>query len=188
LPTQNIPREEVKKYRKQLLIGIATSIIALLFLMWGISDFVYLFDWPPILIFVIPAIVAGIMMIICMSFYFVAKKKDSLLNPKRLVNCSECGTSIKLETKFCVKCGSENVYRLEALDKLNELEQKIQERQAEILEKSQSKKWRTPRGEKQKEMELELLNSQARRVKMRKLQLTIGGEKEDKMRWKKRIK
>ena len=170
---------------KQLLSGIATSIIALLFLMWGISDFVYLFDWPPILIFIIPAIVAGIIMLTCMSFYFVAKKKDFLLNPKRLVNCSKCGTPIKLATKYCVKCGSENVHRLDALDKLTELEQKAQERQAEILEKSQSKKWRTPRSRKQEEMELKLLNSQVKKVKIRILQLTIGSEKEDKIRWAK---
>jgi len=162
---------------KFLLTGVVFGILGFLFIMWGLSDFAILFDWPPILIYIIPTIVAGIILVSCMSLYFIAQKKEALLNPKRQLNCSQCGSSISLDTKFCEKCGSENVYRLEALDKLTKMEQENQERQ--------TKKFRSYSSRKQYEMDLKLLNAQARKIKIRKLQLTIGSKKEDKIRWAK---
>ena len=175
----------MKPVIKVILSGVVSSIAGFFFLMWGISDFVILFDWPPSLIFIIPGIVAGILMLVCVGTYLISQKKNTLFNPKTIYHCSECGTMIKLEAKSCEKCGSENSNRLEALVKLTVLENNVEEHKTEILERSQSKKRRTARDKKLEKMNLELLVSNAEKVKKRKFQLIIGNTLEEKIKWAK---
>lgn len=60
------------------------------------------------------------------------------------------------------------------MEQLEELEKSIENNKLKILEKSQSKKWRTPRNKKLDESYIELFNNQARKVKIRKMELIIG--------------
>ena len=157
------------------LTGTLFCVVGIFIMIWGVSDLVSLFNAPAILIFIIPTIIAVIFLIIFVIVGIRIKKKNAIFNEKTIYYCAECGSTIKLEEKLCSNCGVENIKRKEALEQLEELEKSIENTKAKILEKSQSKKWRTPRSRKFDERHLELLNSQARKVKSRKTQLiTIG--------------
>lgn len=170
---------------KLILRGLATSIAGFFLLMWGMSDLIILLHWPPVLIFIVPGIVAIVIMIVCISVSYTVRKKEAHFNPQNTFPCDKCGTQITLESKFCENCGKANEKRLEVLDELSLMEKKVQERKAELLQKSQSKKWKTPRTRKLEETDLELLNKQARNIKMRILKLTIGSTLDDKIKWAK---
>ena len=148
--------------------GTLFFVVGILILIWGVSDLVILFNAPAILIFIIPTITTVILLIICVIIGIGIKKKNAIFNEKTIYYCAECGSTIKLEDEFCSNCGVENIKRKEALEQLEELEKSIENTKAKLLEKSQSKKWRTPRNRKWDERHLELLNSQARKVKSRK--------------------
>ena len=157
------------------LTGTLFCVVGIFIMIWGVSDLVSLFNAPAILIFIIPTITTVIVLLIFVIVGIRIKKKNAIFNEKTIYYCAECGSTIKLEEKLCSNCGVENIKRKEALEQLEELEKSIENSKAKILEKSQSKKWRTPRNRKWDERNLELLNSQARKVKSRKTQLiTIG--------------
>ncbi len=160
--------------RPELKAGLTATlfcVVGIFIMIWGVSDLVSLFNAPTILIFIIPTITAVIFLIIFVIVGIRIKKKNAIFNEKTIYYCAECGSTIKLEEKLCSNCGVENIKRKEALEQLEELEKSIENTKAKLLEKSQSKKWRTPRNRKSDERHLELLNSQARKVKSRKTQL-----------------
>ncbi|MFX0020676.1 MAG: hypothetical protein ACFFAF_18310 [Candidatus Hermodarchaeota archaeon] len=170
----------MKPELKLMLRGSLTCVVGMIFLAWGVSDLVIAFNAPSILIFIIPVIASLIFFIILASLYIRAKKAGSILDEKTVYSCSECGSTLKLEDKLCNYCGVENVNRKEALEKLEEMEKSIENEKAKLLEKMYTKKRKTYQTE---EMMLELLNSNAREVRLRKVKLIIGNNLEDKIRW-----
>lgn len=165
--------------------GTLFCVVGILIMMWGMSDLVILFDAPKSLIFIIPAIIAVIVLVIMVIIIIRVTKKEAIFSNKTKHYCAECGSPIRLEEKVCSKCGAENVKRKEALELLEEREKSIATTKAKILEKSQSKKYRTPRNRKFDERQIELLNSQAKRIKLKKTDLIVGTALEDKIKWAK---
>jgi len=168
-----------------VLKGTLFCVAGILFMMWGVSDLVIVFDAPRILIFIIPAITAVIAIIleIVVIVVIYIKNKNSIFNEKTIYYCTECESTIKLEEKLCSNCGAENIKRKEALEQIEDLEKSIENNKLKILEKSQSKKWRSPRNKKLDERYIQLLNNQARKVKIRKMELIIGSTLEAKIKW-----
>lgn len=166
-------------------MGIVSSIAGFFFMMWGVSDLVILFNAPPSLIFIIPAIISLIIfsIFVIIVIYLYIKQKHSIFNEKAIQYCTVCGSTIKLEEEVCSHCGADNIKRKEALEQLEEMEKSAVNSITKIREKSESTKWRSPRSKKQDERYLFLFERQLREVKSKKMQLSMGSSLEDKKKW-----
>jgi hypothetical protein len=174
----------MKPESKLVVEGVVMYVIAMFFMIWGISDFIYLFDAPAILIFIIPAAITVAFSIILLTFYLRVRQKNVIFKENAIYRCNECGSSLRLEQIRCKECGAENAYRKEALERLKELENSIEERKVRLLQGSQSKKWKSSRTKKLESLEVELLRRQAKRVKDRKTTIIVGSSSlEEKVNW-----
>ncbi|MFX1575048.1 MAG: hypothetical protein ACFFB0_20110 [Promethearchaeota archaeon] len=168
---------------KSILKGIVLCIVSFFIMMWGVSDLVILLDAPRSLIFIIPAIISIIIFCVLVVIFVIVEKRNTLLSEKTIHHCVECGATIRLEEKVCSNCGSDNIKRKEALEKLEEIEKSAENSITKIREKSQSKKWRTPASRKQDEKYLLLYENQLREVKSKKMKILYGSTLEDKKKW-----
>ena len=174
---------------KLMLRAIPFGIIAYIFFVWAMFDFAYVFIFLPILMFfliyIMPALVLGTILLVMMIIYATARKKNTLFNEKTVYYCRECGTEVKLEEKSCKSCGAENIHRTEALEKLNEMEKSLEDSRVKILEKHLTKKWRTSGTGNLERDNLDLIYSQSKDVKSKKVSLIVGDTEEEKIKWAK---
>jgi len=172
----------MKLEHKIALEGTLIIVVSIVVMIWPVSDLVILFNAPRVLIFIIPTIIAVIVLINFIILRIRMKRKNSIFNKKTIYYYTECGSTIKLEEKLCSNCGVENIKRKEALIQLEELEKNIENNKA-TLKKSQSNKRIIPWHKRVEEDIIELSDSHARKVKLRKMEILIGSTLEDKIKW-----
>lgn len=112
--------------------------------------------------------------------YRESKELFFLNEIKWIYDCPECGAEIKLEYKVCGNCGMENTLRITALEKIENLEKKIEESRAKLSEKIESSREKRSYRARSKGMvggELIQLDLEANKIKsMKKRLLTEGKE------------
>lgn len=172
---------------KYILRGLLALVLAVIFMIWGISDILSVTNDPTIITIVILII---IIIAVIISIYIIVKvgresKELFFLNEKKwLYDCSECGERIRLEYKVCGKCGKENTRRKTALKKIETLEPTIEENKAKLLEKLQSSREksssRARRDEKLAGEQLRRLNEQANKIKSIKERLLTANTSDEK--------
>lgn len=172
----------MKREYKVFLTGILFLPVSLFFLEWGLIDILSVTGGPIELLIVVPVIVTFIYLLIfgvIVVAEIISRQRNILY--KKIIKCTVCGALIKLEEEICTKCGAENIIRSEALEKLDNLERKIEIKRSENLRTAKSTK--TRRTAKLQEMDDELLSDNARKVRMKKTQLIIGTSHEGKLEW-----
>jgi len=172
----------MKPEYKTFLIGILFLLVSLFFIAWGLLDILSVIGGTIELLIVILTIVTIIYFLIfgIVGVAVIISRRRNILY-KKIINCTACGALIKMEEKICAKCGAENTIRSEALDKLEDLERKIEVKRSENLKSS--KMLKTRRSEKLQDLNDELLSSKARKVSLKKTQLIIGNTHEGKLEW-----
>lgn len=175
----------MKREVKSLLSGLLLLPLSLIFLVWGFIEILSVTGGPIELLIVIPIIVLGIMLLIFGILFvviFIGVRRNVL--HKKIYNCSKCGAVIKLEVGFCVNCGAKNVFKDEALEKLDKLETKIIKFKAKRSEMLQSsKRPLTARDIRALESEERMLFNEERDLRVKKTKLIIGGSREGKLDW-----
>ncbi len=172
----------MKREYKVFLTGILFLPVSLFFFEWGLIDILSVTGGPIELLIVVPVIVTFIYLLIfgvIVVAEIISRQRNILY--KKIIKCTVCGALIKLEEEICTKCGAENIIRSEALEKLDNLERKIEIKRSENLRTAKSTK--TRRTAKLQEMDDELLSDNARKVRMKKTQLIIGTSHEGKLEW-----
>jgi hypothetical protein len=171
---------------KYILRGLLVLVLAVIFLIWGISDILSVTNDPTIITIIILIIISIVVIITIYFFVKVGRESKELffLNEKKWVyDCPECGAVIKLEYKVCGKCGTENTRRKTALEKIETLEPTIEVKKAELLEKLQSSIEKTSsRARKEKELagdQMQRLNREASKIKSIKEKLLAGNTTEE---------
>jgi len=175
----------MKPEYKLMLRGLLVMLPAFFFLVWGLSDILSVTGGSIDLLILIPVIMFSVVFIILGVIIVVGiilKRRHVLYKEK--YRCKECGAVINLEEKYCAECGAENTIRYEALEKLEDMERKIEDVKGKRSEKRESSKWpKTRRTEKLQEIDDEMLYNREREVRIKKTKLIIGSTREGKLEW-----
>ena len=184
-PIINGVLNRMKREVKSLLTGLLMLPLSLIFLVWGLIDILSVTGGPLELLIVMPIIVFGIILLILGILFvviFIGVRRNVL--HKKVYNCVKCGVVIKLEVEFCANCGANNVFKDEALEKLEKLETKIAKFKAKRSERLQSsKRSLTSRDKRALESEERMLFNEERDLRVKKTKLIIGGSQEGKLDW-----
>lgn len=170
---------------KLMMRGFLLLLVSLFFIVWGLMDILSVTGGSTELLIIVPVIVTIIYFVVIgvLVVVSVVLKRRNILY-KKVHNCTACGAVIKLEEKFCVKCGAENVIRYEALEKLEDLERQIEEVKANRAEKLKPwKRGRTRGGKRLQEINDEILYNKSIEVRLKKTKLITGNSHEGRLEW-----
>ena len=175
----------MKPESKLMLRGLLLILPAFFFLVWGLIEIfsatggsIDLLLVIPIVVFLIVFIILGVIILVGI----ILKRRHVLY--KENYKCKECGAAINLEEEYCAQCGAKNTAKYEALEKLEDMERKIEKVKTKRSEERKSSKWpKTRQAKKLQEIDDELLFNRERDLRAKKAKLIIGSTREGKLEW-----
>jgi len=137
---------------------------------------------PGLIIFIAFIVIGSVLLVMGLIFVVLFIREQSDLLHKKRHNCAVCGAEIQLVTRFCNKCGAENVIRDEAFEKLEKLEGRIEKDKAKNI-KQLSKRRLFASDKAALEREERMLFDEERDLRVKKTKLIIGSTREGKLEW-----
>ena len=178
----------MKPESKLMVRDLLILIPAFFFLVWGLTDILSLTGGTTDLLFIIVIIVFAVLFLIfgvIIVVGIILKRRHVLY--KEDYKCKECGAAIKLEEENCTECGAKNTAKYEALEKLEDIERKIEKVKAQRAEeRKSSKRLKTKQSKRLQEIDDDILANRERKMRVKQTKLIIGGSHDSKLEWIKR--